>query len=35
VRAGGTTIAISFDMIVAGDASTFGYPEIDVGLMSA
>ena len=32
VRAGGMTIAISCDMIIAGDASTFGYPEIDVGL---
>ena len=29
VRAGGMTIAISCDMIVAGDGSTFGYPEID------
>src|ERR1700752_4948656 len=27
VRAGGMTIAISCDMIIAGDASTFGYPE--------
>ncbi|ETR76754.1 enoyl-CoA hydratase [Afipia sp. P52-10] len=35
VRAGGMTIAISCDMIVAGDASTFGYPEIDVGLIPA
>ena len=26
VRAGGMTIAISCDMIVAGDSSTFGYP---------
>ena len=34
VRAGGMTIAISCDMIIAGDASTFGYPEIDVGLDS-
>src|SRR5439155_2291650 len=33
VRAGGMTIAISCDMIIAGDASTFGYPEIDVGLI--
>src|SRR5262249_3740478 len=32
VRAGGMTIAISCDMMIAGDASTFGYPEIDVGL---
>lgn len=35
VRAGGMTIAISCDMIIAGDASTFGYPEIDVGLIPA
>ena len=35
VRAGGMTIAISCDMIIAGDASTFGYPEIDVGLIAA
>ena len=33
VRAGGMTIAISCDMIISGDASTFGYPEIDVGLI--
>jgi enoyl-CoA hydratase len=35
VRAGGMTIAISCDMIIASDASTFGYPEIDVGLIPA
>ena len=35
VRAGGMTIAISCDMIIAGDGSTFGYPEIDVGLIPA
>src|SRR3981189_3410852 len=35
VRAGGMTIAISCDMIIAGEASTFGYPEIDVGLIPA
>ena len=34
-RAGGMTIAISCDMIIAGDRSTFGYPEIDVGLIPA
>lgn len=34
-RAGGMTIAISCDMIIAGDGSTFGYPEIDVGLIPA
>src|SRR6187455_2081354 len=35
VRAGGMTIAISCDMIIAGDDCTFGYPEIDVGLIPA
>jgi enoyl-CoA hydratase/carnithine racemase len=35
VRAGGMTIAISCDMVIAGDGSTFGYPEIDVGLIPA
>src|SRR3954468_12370863 len=35
VRAGGMTIAISCDMIIAGDGATFGYPEIDVGLIPA
>jgi enoyl-CoA hydratase len=34
-RAGGMTIAISCDMIIAADGSTFGYPEIDVGLIPA
>ena len=34
-RAGGMTIAISCDMVIAGDGSTFGYPEIDVGLIPA
>ena len=34
-RAGGMTLAISCDMIVAGDKATFGYPEIDVGLIPA
>src|SRR3546814_8318296 len=29
------TIAISCDMLIAGDWSTFGYPEIDVGLIPA
>lgn len=32
-RAGGMTLAISCDMIVAGRSATFGYPEIDVGLI--
>ena len=31
----GMTIAISCDMIIAGEAATFGYPEIDVGLIPA
>jgi enoyl-CoA hydratase/carnithine racemase len=35
VRAGGMTIAISCDMIIAGKNVTFGYPEIDVGLIPA
>jgi enoyl-CoA hydratase len=34
-RAGGMTIAISCDMIIAGENATFGYPEIDVGLIPA
>ena len=34
-RAGGVTIAILCDMIIAGEAATFGYPEIDVGLIPA
>ena len=35
VRGGGITIAISCDMIVADGAATFGYPEIDIGLLPA
>ena len=35
VRGGGITIAISCDMIVADAASTFGYPEINIGLLPA
>lgn len=35
VRAGGMTIALSCDMIIAGEGATFGYPEIDVGLIPA
>ena len=34
-RAGGMTIAISCDMIIAGEGATFGYPEIDLGLVPA
>ncbi len=35
VRGGGMTVAVSFDMLVAADDSTFGYPELDVGLLPA
>ncbi|CAB3633390.1 putative enoyl-CoA hydratase echA8 [Achromobacter mucicolens] len=35
VRGGGMTVAISSDMIVAADSATFGYPEIDVGVLPA
>jgi enoyl-CoA hydratase/carnithine racemase len=34
-RAGGMTLAVSCDMIIAGERATFGYPEIDVGLIPA
>ena len=34
-RAGGMTIAISCDMLIAGEKATFGYPEINVGLIPA
>jgi enoyl-CoA hydratase/carnithine racemase len=34
-RAGGVTIAVSCDMIIAGEKASFGYPEIDVGLIPA
>lgn len=34
-RGGGMTLAISCDLIVAERTATFGYPEIDVGLMPA
>ena len=34
-RGGGMTLAISCDVIVAGQSATFGYPEIDVGLIPA
>jgi enoyl-CoA hydratase/carnithine racemase len=34
-RAGGMTMAISCDMVVAGRSATFGYPEIDVGIIPA
>jgi len=35
VRGGGMTVAISSDMIVAANNATFGYPEIDVGVLPA
>jgi len=34
-RGGGMTLAISCDVIVAGAGATFGYPEIDVGVVPA
>lgn len=34
-RGGGMTLAISCDLIVASGAATFGYPEIDVGVLPA
>jgi enoyl-CoA hydratase/carnithine racemase len=34
-RGGGMTLAISCDVLIAGESATFGYPEIDVGLVPA
>jgi enoyl-CoA hydratase/carnithine racemase len=34
-RGGGMTLAISCDVLVAGHGTTFGYPEIDLGLIPA
>jgi len=34
-RGGGMTIAVSCDVILAGESATFGYPEIDVGVIPA
>ena len=34
-RGGGMTLAISCDVIVAAETATFGYPEIDVGVLPA
>jgi enoyl-CoA hydratase len=34
-RGGGMTLAISCDVLVAGAGATFGYPEIDLGLVPA
>ncbi len=34
-RGGGMTIAISCDVILIGDQSTFGYPEVNIGVLPA
>jgi enoyl-CoA hydratase/carnithine racemase len=34
-RGGGMTLAISCDIIVAAESATFGYPEIDLGVLPA
>lgn len=34
-RAGGMTLAVSCDVVVAGEGASFGYPEVDVGLIPA
>jgi enoyl-CoA hydratase/carnithine racemase len=34
-RGGGMTLAISCDVLIAGESATFGYPEIDLGLLPA
>ena len=34
-RGGGMTLAISCDVLVAGQSASFGYPEIDLGLVPA
>ena len=34
-RAGGMTLAISCDMLISGRSASFGYPEIDVGVLPA
>lgn len=34
-RGGGMTLAISCDVIVGGEGATFGYPEIDIGVLPA
>ena len=34
-RGGGMSLAISCDMIVAADNATFGYPELEIGLLPA
>lgn len=35
VRGGGMSVAITCDMLVAADSATFGYPEMEVGLLPA
>lgn len=34
-RGGGMSVAITCDMLVAADTATFGYPEMDIGLLPA
>jgi enoyl-CoA hydratase/carnithine racemase len=34
-RGGGMTLAISCDLLIAGKSASFGYPEIDVGVLPA
>lgn len=34
-RGGGMTMAVSCDVVLAGDSASFGYPEIDIGLLPA
>ncbi len=34
-RAGGMTLAVSCDLLIAGEDASFGYPEIDVGIIPA
>ncbi|MDP3820460.1 MAG: enoyl-CoA hydratase-related protein [Burkholderiales bacterium] len=35
VRGGGMSVAITCDMLIAADDASFGYPELDVGLLPA
>ena len=34
-RGGGMTLAVSCDVVLAGESATFGYPEIDLGVLPA
>lgn len=34
-RAGGMTVAVSCNMVIAGESASFGYPEINVGIIPA